>query len=153
RQPDDAAQPLDAHEAIAQAETSGRHAEAGALVAVAQVAAGGEVHAAADAVAGDLGDGRLGEVVERLVALLGDRVVAHLDLGIGALAFELGDIGAAHEGLAAGAAYYHAADFGILGVILQDADEAVPHVERNSFSLGGIIKLLVPGRAVASAVD
>src|SRR5262249_49693124 len=74
-------------------------------------------------------------------------------LGIGALAFELGDIGAAHEGLAAGAAYYHAADFGILGVILQDADEAVPHVERNSISLGGIIEHHVPDRAVATAVD
>ena len=113
----------------------------------------GEVHAAADAVAGDLGDGRLGEVVERLVAFLGDRVVAHLRLGVGALALELGDVGARHEGLAAGAAHHDAADLGILVVVLQDADEAVPHVERDGIELGRIVEDEVADGAVAAAEE
>ena len=153
RQADDAREALDAQEAVAEAELGGRHAKARALVAVAQVAAGREVHAAADAVAGDLGDGRLGKIVERLVAFLGDGVVAHLRLGIGAFAFELGDVGSGDEGLAARAADDEAADLGILGEVLEDADEAVPHVERDGIELRRIVEDDVAHRAFAPPDD
>ena len=145
RQADDARQPLDAQEAVAEPELGRRHAEARALVAVAQVAAGREVHAAADAVAGDLGDGRLGEIVERLVAFLGDRVVADLRLGVGALALELGDVGARDEGLAAGAAHHHAADLGIRRRSPSGRRRSSSHMSsETALSLAGLLKTTWP---------
>ena len=39
------------------------------------------------------------------------------------------DVGARDEGLAAGAAHHDATDLGILVVVLEDADEGLPHVE------------------------
>jgi hypothetical protein len=127
--------------------------EARALVAEAHVAAGGEIHAAADAVAGDLGDRRLGKVVERLVTLLRDRVVADLRLGIGALALELRDVGAGDECLAARAAHHQATDLWILFIVLEDGDEAIPHVERHGIELGRIVENDMADRAIASAVN
>src|SRR5580704_680117 len=88
RQAHEARQPFDPQEPVAQPELGCRHAEARTFIAVAQVAAGREIHAAADAVAGDLGDGGLGEIVERFVAFLGDGVVTDLGVGIGAFALE-----------------------------------------------------------------
>ena len=60
---------------------------------------------------------------------------------------------AVHEGLAAGAADHEAADRRILRIVAQQADEGVPHVERDGVELGRIVEHEVAHGAVAPAVD
>ena len=61
-----------------------------------------------------------------------------------------------------GAAHHDAAHLGILGVVLQDADEGVPHVERHGIQLGGVVEyemadgalvLVAPGNGSVANVD
>ena len=64
RRPDDIDQPLEAGIAVAQAELRRRHRERRIVGANAQIAAAREPDAAADAIAADHGDGRLGKFVD-----------------------------------------------------------------------------------------
>ncbi len=98
RRPDQVDQRLDAAEAVAEPEPRRRDGEAGALLADAQVAGQRHRQAAADAVAADHRDGRLGESPPWRRWRRPRPRVARLGGGVGPLGLELRDVGAGDEG-------------------------------------------------------
>src|SRR5581483_6527388 len=129
---DDVGEPFDAVEAIAEPELRRRHTETGILGADTDVAAHGQPQPAADAIAADHGDGRLGKVGDRAVGSVDDHIVAVDRFLARTLLLEFGDVGAGHEGLAAGAGEDDDADLRVMHEIVENRGRRFPHVERDS---------------------
>src|SRR4026209_1768552 len=107
RRPDDSDQLLDALEAVAEAKLRRGHAEFGIIRADAQVAAQCEANTAADAIAADHRNGRLGKFVDRRVRLIDCGIIAIDRVPAGGLAFEFGNVGAGNEGFAASTSQHY----------------------------------------------
>ncbi len=129
--PDNIDEALQAGIAVTQAELGGRHGEPRIVRADAQVATGGEPDAAADAIAADHGDGRLGKFVDAGKDLIGRGVIGAGGFLRRALAAEFGNIGAGDERLAARAGEDDDADVVVAGERIERGLGRLPHIERH----------------------
>ena len=107
-------------------------------VGEAQVAAGGDLDAAADAVAADHRDRRLREVPQG--RLRGEVVAADDGHRVGRVgpAEQVGDVGARAEA-GAGAGDHQHADGGVVGQLREDAGQPRPHRRRHRVALLGTV--------------
>jgi hypothetical protein len=93
-----------------------------------------------DAIAVDLGDRRLGEVLQFVVALASHPAIFLDRLFRRAFALEFGDVGARHEGLAAGARQDRQADRRVLFIVVQQFRHAQPHIQRHGVTLFRVVE-------------
>ena len=138
--PDHIDQLLEPGIGIAESELRRGNGEARIVGADTQVAAQRQADAAADAIAADHRDGRLGIIVDRRIGALDRLVVAGDGFLVGALVLEFRNVGAGHEGLAAGAGDHHDAHLVVLAEILQDLRRRLPHFQRDGVVALGIVE-------------
>src|SRR5712691_3760055 len=133
-------QPLEPGVPVAHSELGRRYREARIAGADPQVAADSQPDAAADTIAADHRDGRLGEFVETGIGPVDRRVVMRDRLLGRALVAEARNVGAGYEGLAARAGYHHHAHLVVARKILEDASGRGPHVQGDRVVTLGIVE-------------
>src|SRR5206468_698778 len=106
----------------------------------AHVAADGDADAAADAVAVDHREQRLGEGTERALPALRDPAVLFLVGHVAPPLLELGDVRAGHERLVAGAAQDDDTDRVVVGEVLDVVGHELPHLEAHRVALLGLVE-------------